>query len=298
MSLAKSLGLPLTGLVIAGLGFGAALILQPMGTDEPYGKDPSKPVINQKYPPTVFALVYLKMRADPNAPMTFDMQQQFFDLTVTGRDPTTETFNQMVEKIFVQRFRDNKWNQNPGSTIPEADVWLPFPNKTGVADPNSSIKYEPSKDMLDIYHGKPVKIYVFIDNPGVEFQKAWPITFSKFGGDALAESDTDKWKPFKRSKNDTYFNAVVGAKGFSSNQFLQYDNLYRAKDCWGEWCGDEGKEKDPKDKAEWPDGKPKHRKYAINYNLRVPTGVAGRIIPIAIDPDTGNGTGAPPPADK
>ncbi len=305
MSFLKKAVLPLG---LGAMSFVAAAILQPLGTNDPYGTNPGNEMINKKYKTKLFAAVYMKIHQRTDGGTSFDMQEQFFDLKKCGFEEGSEKeFSSTVQNIFIYRFRNGNWETakpNNIDTSIDKEVCLPLLNSDG--------NYKPSQNMRELYYGKPVKIYVFIDNPGIEFQTAWPITFSQYSGDALAKEEKD-WADLKRDKNDTFFNAKVGAKGgftdatpaadtpaaiasYTANQFLTYDNLYRSKDCWFNWCSAEGREENPENTSEWPVGKLQYRKYAINYNLRVSTGYGNAIIPIAIDPDTGSGTGSPPPA--
>lgn len=294
--------------ILISLG-GIAVISQTKGTGDIHGKNPADYKENKIYKPKKFSAIYMKIEQTENGSFSFNIKQQFFLLDKCGYNPVNEEdFSSYVQKIFFHRFRKNNWQDSDFDTdfnpkTPNEKICLPIANNQGY--------YQPSANMRELYYSEPLKIYVFIDNSGIKFQTAWPITFNKYSGDVLEMKSIAEWANFKRNKNDTFFNAKVGKKGgfidlnptpsnaynaYNADQFLKYDHLYRSEDCMMFWCSDEGVEKNPADRREWPDGKPKYRNYAINYNLKVPTGYNNEIIPIAIDPDTGSGTGSPPPS--
>lgn len=133
-------------------------------------------------------------------------------------------------------------------------------------------------DQLDF--GAPQRIYAFIDNQDVQFRENIPISFTPFG----PFDDPYSGGPRTRNENKSFDNAKVQKLGDSQSVGLYVENHF--KDI---------------------DGNPmklgsRKTKYSINFNVVVcrKTGVTcnfhnpKEVIPIAIDPDTGNGWGNEP----
>jgi hypothetical protein len=126
------------------------------------------------------------------------------------------------------------------------------------------------------------RLYVFVDNPNVQFNETMPVSFTPFGAfDVPSKKGSET-----RHKNWSFYNAKVGSLGASGRGLIMH-NYYRGKD------GGLISKTDPDANS---------ASYSINFNLLVcrdgrttcDFSDEKQVIPIAIDPDTGNGWGSKP----
>lgn len=152
----------------------------------------------------------------------------------------------------------------------------PLPGKGGKA---------PFYEHLDDFRfSKRSRIYVFLDNDGhLYFDDLWPLIFSPYSAQKRKTPCQESWgKPL--DENKSFYNARRKAiPGIPKDQLLYFENHLRDAD---------GKSIP----ENWPDNGVATN-YSINFNIWMKmVWNKGDPVAIVIDPDTGNGSGAPPPA--
>jgi hypothetical protein len=127
--------------------------------------------------------------------------------------------------------------------------------------------------------GSQQTLYVFVDNPNVQFNELTPVSFTPYGAfDAPGKAGS-----IRRHKNYSFYDARVDLLG-SGRRGLIMNNYNRGPDG-GDITSDANS-----------------ATYSINFNLLVCRDRRAtctftdpeQVIPLAIDPDTGNGWGSKP----
>jgi hypothetical protein len=249
------------GAVSAGLVFAGFSVAKLMGTPSMYGDDPmSPPSGNQQFAPKIFTVVYMKMVQG-----TLQAQHGYFNYSSTGNPDVLGVVN---------RFRNNSWT---GGTAP-----LPIDGKIRDA-------------FQDFGFRQQSKVYIIFDTPGVNIVTQRPLYFTEYGAN-------DPLLMTKLDKNKSFYNAKSVSFGDPNIQAIYVEN----------WFRDNGGKPIPDDPIVSNDGsvgqstqgatakvmakRPKITKYSINFSYRIPSATnPSASIPIAIDPDTGNGYDEPPP---
>jgi hypothetical protein len=134
----------------------------------------------------------------------------------------------------------------------------------------------------DFTFGSQQRLYVFVDNTNVKFNGIMPVSFTPFG--AFDEPDVPGTEP--KDPNLSFYNAKLGDFG-PYRGVLTLDNYYRGE-------GDE----DILDTPPYTYS----AEYSINFNLvtcrnsvaQCDASDPKQVIPLVIDPDTGNGKGSHP----
>jgi hypothetical protein len=239
-------------------GFTVAKI---MGTPDMYGDDPmSAPSGNQQFKPAIFTVVYMKLVQG-----TLQARHAYFTNPATGNPDVLGVVN---------RFRSNIWT---GGSAP-----LPIDGKIRDA-------------FQDFGFRKQAKIYIVFDTPGVSIVNQRPLYFTEFGAN-------DPLLTTKLDKNKSFYNAKPVTFGDPTIQAIYVENWFR--DVGGQPIPDDPKIGTGGGVGQSTQGatakvlakRPKITKYSINFNYRIPSATNPTIsIPIAIDPDTGNGYEEPPP---
>jgi hypothetical protein len=134
----------------------------------------------------------------------------------------------------------------------------------------------------DFRFSKRSRIYIYLNNgDDIWFDEHWPVTFSPYSAEDRLKPDDNTWT--RLDQNKSFFNARrKSIANISETQLLYLENHLRGR----------GGEEIPED---WS-GSPNPTHYSMNFNVWVRPRDGGRPIALVIDPDTGNGTGAPPPA--
>ncbi|WP_298468078.1 hypothetical protein [uncultured Erythrobacter sp.] len=132
----------------------------------------------------------------------------------------------------------------------------------------------------EIYYGSQQRVYVFVDNTDIAFNPTTPMVFTDWG----AHDDQFRMpRPIKRHPNLSFGGAELGGLGNSSHEGLYYENYFKDED---------GNDMASSNKGE--------TSYSINFNLLMceePDPInktcdiadPKKVIPIAVDPDSGNG---------
>jgi hypothetical protein len=123
--------------------------------------------------------------------------------------------------------------------------------------------------------GSTRRVYVYIDNTTLTFEKNEPLTFKPVS--SIRFTDPERAVTRKISPNKSFFNAKSDDR-FARGSLLYFENFY---------LDTVGKPIPPKT--------PNPIFYSLSFNLLLDTKSGGKPIPIMIDPDTGNGMGGPPP---
>jgi hypothetical protein len=131
--------------------------------------------------------------------------------------------------------------------------------------------------LQSVEFGKPLRIFAFVDNSNIQFNKRTPVSFAPFGA---FETPDDDPTSYTRQPNESFYNADVTLIGTATK------GLYIENHFQGTNHGPVGNSP---------------LKYAINFNLLICANAIScdfddksQVIPMAIDPDTGNGLGYPP----
>ena len=136
------------------------------------------------------------------------------------------------------------------------------------------------RDFDDFLFGSRQRVYVFVDNENIAFNAKNPLTFQPFGA---FDNPFDAKSP-TRDANRTFYSAAVGPLGNSKSEGLYLENFFRNAD------GEPFKDGD------------KATNYYLTFNLLFCRGGKPscdftdpkQVIPVLIDPDTGNGQGQEP----
>lgn len=247
------------GAVSAGLVFAGFSVAKLMGTPSMYGDDPmSPPGGNQQFAPKIFTVVYMKMVQG-----TLQAQHGYFNYSGTGNPDVLGV---------VDRFRTNTW---AGGTAP-----LPIDGKIRNAFEDFGFRQQS-------------KIYIVFDTAGVSIVNQRPLYFTEYGAN-------DPLLMTKLDKNKSFYNAKSVSFGDPNIQAIYVENWFR--DVGGKpipndptiGVGNSGQDSTAKVAA--AGNRPRITKYSINFSYRIPSSNNPTVsIPIAIDPDTGNGYDEPPP---
>lgn len=139
-----------------------------------------------------------------------------------------------------------------------------------------------SENFDDFAFGSQQRLYVFVDNTNVQFNRTTPVSFTPFG----AFDDPGALGAKTRDLNYSFYNAKFGDFG-QYKQVMIIDNYYRGVD------GKPISDIDPYANS---------ASYSISFNLVTCRNAAlqcdpaepKQVIPIVIDPDTANGKGNKP----
>lgn len=251
------------GAVSAGLVFAGFSVAQLMGTPSMYGDDPmSPPSGNPQFTSKIFTVVYMKMVQG-----TLQAQHGYFNHPSTGNPDVLGVVN---------RFRSNTW---VGGTAP-----LPIGGKIRDA-------------FQDFGFREKSKIYIVFDTLGVSIVDQRPLYFTEYGAN-------DPLLMTKLDKNKSFYNAKPVSFGDPNIQAIYVENWFR--DVGGSAIPDDPKigtgggvgqsQQGATAKVGAAGKRPRITNYSINFSYRIPSSTNPSVsIPIAIDPDTGNGYEEPPP---
>jgi hypothetical protein len=214
-----------------------------------------------------FAIIYMQLKTDPTTNVAdWIVKHSYFKI---GNLNAVQV-DAAVAAIVKERFVGNNWG------LVASNPRLPLPYR----DPTNLHRdyYEGFGNGL--YFSAPLKIYIVIDNPNIRFDSTWPLMFTKFGADSRGVKNENDWGRLSKSMkpNKTFYGAKVG--GFGGNMgsnILYFENHMK-----------DGNGNNHSLPPTVPD------EYSFNLNIWMKARV-GAEIPMIIDPDTGNGTGAPPP---
>lgn len=149
---------------------------------------------------------------------------------------------------------------------------------TATPPPNCQPVGQIREGLQSVEFGKPLRIFAFVDNTNVQFNERNPVSFAPFGA---FETPDDNPSSYTRQPNESFYNADVTLIGTTAKG-LYIENHFQGS-------------------GHSPIGNTP-LKYAMNFNLLFCASIAScdfddksQVIPIAIDPDTGNGLGYPPP---
>lgn len=189
--------------------------------------------------------------------------------------------DELVLSLINRRFSDSSDDDgdwNPGGGDP-----LPVERTDGRKLPTHKLHNK------NFHFSMPARIYVVLHNDGLEFNNVWPILFTRFGSKSLDQAEQDMW--VEMAKNKSFYNAGVGkvdgVNPYYRDRILYVENHYRDVN---------GCSMKPGEKDSLPEKNPE---YSMNLNLKLRiAGAEGYMLPIVFDPDTGNGSGAPPPVEK
>lgn len=227
-----------------------------------YGDSPEKKGVDLglNFNPTYYSVVYLKFQ--PNAGLT--AKHAYF--LISGG---TDNVDCAIEYLISER---------------EDVRCQPYPKPEGYVGPNAP----PPKNTGPIVRnldgfafGSQQRIYIFVDNTNVQFSENTPVSFTPYG----ANDDVDKMVGVTRHDNWSFYDATFISLA-SGRHVLTMNNYCRGKD--------------KKEIPAWPNANSAH--YAVNFNLRMCRDGIGacdftnpdHVIPLVIDPDTGNGWGSRP----
>lgn len=264
------------GMCAAGLAIFATGIVGTTGHGPHYGDAPTIQVNDPKILDRIknFSVVYIKI--DPQG--ILNVRQAFF----SRNEKPFEYIDDQVKLLVSSRgrFYTGDW-QTLDSACPMCGP-QPVSNKPG---DYSSEDYFLRKGFSGFYFGKPVRIYVYIENNTLSFDPTWPIMFTQYGAAMRGIPNPAGWTSL--DPNYTFYNAVVGngKNNLPDSRYLRFDNLYKSQN--GSVYLNDG--------TDQPSSGNQNNisLHSINFNLRMASN--GGVVPMIIDPDTGNGTGGPPP---
>lgn len=223
-------------------------IFEAKGIPAEWGKDPK--LSKSGFTPKFYVVVYLKF----DGAGILNVRHAYFPV---------DTSNALDDvQCAVEYLRSNGSNPN------ECRVYSD--------DQNPKIRYHFDK----MEFGSQQRMYVFVDNNTISFNKNTPVSFTPYGA---FDSPFDGG-PTTRDKNATFFNAEVKKLGNSTLSGLYVENHF--KDYKGNSMSSSSRK----------------TRYSININLlacrpniaKCDFDKPGDVIPLVIDPDTGNGWGSKP----
>ncbi len=265
------------------------------GVGELYGCDPMGSVKDcipndtPSFPAEVFSVIYMEFQ-NGNGHGFNSRQVYFKQKNNPDLDPSSKELKCAIDYV------KNQSNQTryctPIKTQAKNDPH-PFAKHRGEPNsrPGSTRGRGPYKTVRNNFDGtlfgSPQRVYVVLGNNDVKFNSIIPISFTPFGA-----YDFEVGIGTTRKKNTTIFNAKVYAKNTGPFNDSGYGGLY-FRNYFLDEAGSHMK-------------KNKFTELSMNINLLLCTQInncsldsdtdkePGNIIPIAIDPDTGNGWGSKP----
>lgn len=231
------------------------------GHPRPYGDSPE---LEMEFKPAFYAVIYLKF--EPNGGLT--AKHAYFPIS-----GTPDNVDCAIAFLVSEDPRDHA-NCAPYAK-PEGYLGEPRvpPTNTG-----------PIVKNLDVLaFGSQQRIYVFVDNTNVQFNEKTPVSFTPYGAfDDVSSMTVETMDP-----NLSFYDAKIGNIA-GGKRGLMMNNYYNGAN--GEDITDEAH---PYINS---------ARYSINFNLLMCRGVVNKcdfanpkaVIPIVIDPDTGNGWGSKP----
>jgi len=138
----------------------------------------------------------------------------------------------------------------------------------------------------------PQRVYIVIDNKNVGFQNETPISFTPYGANEAVAKPDHSAAAYSRDPNYSFYNLkpVAVTVGTESLRVISFENLFR--------------DRQGTNIPENPHGNSVEKSvYSLNINLNIckftmpncNLNDRNQVVPMVIDPDTGNGLGAPPP---
>jgi hypothetical protein len=237
-------------------------------TAAPYGSD---------FKSDYYAVAYMKFETvqntppNQNAPPKLTVQHAYFQTNpLTGAAPEADALECAVDILKMH----GKPAPNPAPTPPSwANTCKIVTPKPPPDRPWECDQGQVYKNFNCFYFGKPIRIFVIVDNDNINFNTKVPVSITPFASDAdLGEKqNTSTKKPL--DQNFSFYNAHVLDSQTAGRNVLYIENHY---------TDEEG---NPIADNSW-------REYSINFNLEMCDG--GVCIPLVIDPGTGNGLGYPP----
>lgn len=228
-----------------------------------YGDNPmTAPTQYKTFSPKIFTVAYIKMVPGNGGNQIF-AQHAFFAMPATGEPDVLGVLN---------RFRSGNWS---GGTAP-----LPL---SGIIH----------KDFQGFSFNQQAKVYVLFDDPNALPPAQRPLYFTQYGANDYGMMNS-------LDKNKSWYNAKVINIG-DPIQAIYAENYFR--DPGGKPIPDDPTKGSPTETggaasqtAKAAAKRPDISDYSINFNYRIQSSQQpGVSVPIAIDPDTGNGYDDPPP---
>jgi hypothetical protein len=255
------------GLAALAVAYLVSPVFSTQGNMPDYGDSPLDPRPNSSvFSPQYFLVVYLKFEGDHMI-----ARHAYF----AGKQPNQSTLDSAINKLRLNS------PGTPGDGLPQPTG--------GVIRQNFE----------DFDFGKQIEIYSVVDNARATFNAINPITFTPYGAHDVPKG------PATRDKNKSFYGANTTRLTADGKKILYLENVFRDKNG-----------ADIQDDSSNPVGNggsastlkiarpPLASKYSMNFNLLMCKQTAtpcdfaspAHLIPLVIDPDTGNGKGLPPPS--
>lgn len=225
------------------------------GISEIYGEDPEKPKsTNADF--QYYAVAYVKFQSGSNLSENPQTVARHGYFLVSNFSSSPFDIDKAIDVV--------KNGFDPTNTSPEYKNYKPYKEKI-------------YQNFAEFKFWNKQKLYVYLDNSNVSFNLNTPLSFTKFGfRDNIAVG-----VPATKHPNYTFYNAIVK----NNDKLLVVDNLF---------LDESG--------SMFPKGSMKITRLSINFNLLMCKSTSascnystsGGVIPIVIDPDTGNGLGNRP----